>query len=597
MGAQSELDKQAFHRLLDALEEATYLKLQDTNDRILDITPHDCELCGLQYGGFDLVAHIHVVHNLEYSDICPCDDCVFVQLSEMSGGDGHLTGEHSASSRQTVNGNHVAQSRHISAATNIRKSQQHYAPVKVSPSGPSLTKNAAQGALARQETLARMGSSEVIRLDSMSPVQKHPPQFISAESSKSKNKRTPTKSTQHTRVDSAHSTKSMSAPSAVIKPNQPVKGQLKLVPDNVMFCQTDGQLSERNLPYELSKIESGKMHEDNGRVVWIDQKLDQGPTWLDGDDNTVVSIATGKNMLWVPVLPHSISKEVPAWQITCWIREAASQGLYVRHQDLIDRGLALTSSGITSRLQSWQRGIGMLSQSRTTHNHWPPRQAMETVAGLTYNQARFNTWWDVGFVASHNVWIVRQPGQHPGYKDWASLSTQGPKTTPPYYFVENPESRKVSEYIKLVDDAMLFLTIKAEECGMESGYHELLSWFAKEAGDQWTRDLETDLVLEFGRWREGCPDTPSISVLRVALEQAGSMAEVEAIKRADYSLTPWLQDVDRGLTPLKESRRSKDEQKKSTIATKVAKQIIGKRKAEDLDHVEMWAGQAKKRAA
>jgi hypothetical protein len=221
---------------------------------------------------------------------------------------------------------------------------------------------------------------------------------------------------------------------------------------------------------------------------------------------------------------------------------------------------------------------------------------MDTVAGLNYNQARFNTWWDVGFAPSRGVWMALQPSSHPGYRDLASITTKDIKDQQPYYFIQNPETRKVSEYIKLVDDAMLFLTIKAEECGMTGGYQELLPWFNRPAEDQWTRDLEADLVLEFRRWREGCRDTPSVAVLRAALAHAGSLEEVEAIKRADYSLTPWLQNVVIGLAPLKELRSFKDAQKKSEVAKKVAKRAGEKRKVEEVDDVEMGAGQSTKLA-
>ncbi|MCP6313198.1 hypothetical protein NL444_27390, partial [Klebsiella pneumoniae] len=85
--------------------------------------------------------------------------------------------------------------------------------------------------------------------------------------------------------------------------------------------------------------------------------------------------------------------------------------------------------------------------------------AMDIVAGLNYNQARFNTWWNVGFAPSHGVWMAIQPHFHSGYRDLDSIITKEDKSQQPYYFIENPESRKISEYVKLVDDAMLFLTI------------------------------------------------------------------------------------------------------------------------------------------
>jgi hypothetical protein len=609
-----------------------YRRLQGYFDQIIDTTPHDCELCGLNYGGFEMIMHLHFGHNLDYSDVCPCDDCVLVQLNKSIDEEQQqraafarigeffaaseqdktvqdatapqvdlsdspvFLGENPVSRSLPVNSTTVAQQPSASVAMNVKRPQQQYAPVKAAPSLPSLTEHGVQG------NLAPMGSSSVIRIDSMSPVPSHSSPFTPAEPSQTKAMPAVVKHTQHTRADRVVSVQSFSNPSAVAKPSllamskpKQVATKPKLVPDKVTFFQFKKELSEKNLPYEVSKIECGEMYEENGRIIWAEKGAD-APLWLDGSDNPVKSVVTQKNMRWCPCLPHNIPRDTPAWQLTVWYREAAAQGYNIRHQDLIDRGLELTGSGITGRVQKWQSGIGMLSQARSTFFNWPSRQAMDTVAGLNYNQARFNTWWDVGFAPSHGVWMAVQPSSHPGYRDLASIATKDIKDQQPYYFIQNPETRKVSEYIKLVDDAMLFLTIKAEECGMTGGYQELLPWFNRPAEDQWTKDLEADLVLEFGRWREGCRDTPSLAVLRTALAHAGSVEEVEAIKRADYSLTPWLQNVVVGLAPLKELRSAKDAQKKTEVAKKVAKRAGEKRKIAEVDDVEMGAGQGKKLA-
>jgi hypothetical protein len=621
-------DMQAYHRL------------QGYFDQIIDTTPHDCELCDLNYGGFEMIMHLHFGHNLDYSDVCPCDDCILVKLNksidqereqraafarigeffaaseqdesvqtatapdvDMSDSPVFL-GENPVFSSQLVNSTPVAQHPSASMAMNVERPQQQYAPVQASPSLSAPTKHGIQG------NHAPMGSPPVIRIDSMSPVPNIPSSFTPAETSQTKTTPAVGNHTQHTRVDSAASVQSFANPPAVAQPIIPaivkpilpamskpkqVTTKPKLVPDNITFFQFNKELSEKNLPYEVSKIECGEMYEDNGRIIWAEKALD-APLWLDGNDNPVKSVVTHNNMRWCPCLPHNIPRDTPAWQLTVWYREAAAEGYTIRHQDLRDRGLDLTGSGITGRVQKWQSGIGMLSQARSTFFNWPSRQAMDTVAGLNYNQARFNTWWDVGFAPSRGVWMALQPSSHPGYRDLASIATKDIKDQQPYYFFQNPETRKVSEYIKLVDDAMLFLTIKAEECGMTGGYQELLPWFSKPAEDQWTRDLEADLILEFGRWREGCRDTPSVAVLRTALAHAGSVAEVEAIKRADYSLTPWLQNVVVGLAPLKQLRSAKDAQKKDEFAKKVAKRTGEKRKVEEVDNVEMGAGQSKKLA-
>jgi hypothetical protein len=595
MGAHPLLSNQTPLYSLQWTDMRAYLKLQSNLDLILDTTVHLCDLCGLEYGGFDLLMHLHFVHNLAYSDICPCNDCIVVQLKEALAGDWQHISEFSESSGQVVNGMHVVQRRNLGAATNVRKTQQQYTLVKASPSLSSPAEHAAKEALARQETLARMESASVIRIDSLSPALQQSSQFASVTPSQSKKKLTPVKKSQHSRVDSALSMQSMPAPPAVAKRSQPVRGKLMLVPERVIFYRPNNQISEKNLPYEISKIEGGEMWHDNGKVIWTEKKGDP-LTWVDGNGNILKSVVTGLNMRWIDFLPHNIPNEVQGWQIACWFREAASQGITLKYQDLIDRGLKLSSSGIGGRMHKWQSGVGILSQTRATFHNWPSKQAMDTIAGLTYRQATFNTWWDVEFLPSHGGWMARQPENHTGYKDWVSIMPGAAKTEMPYYFIENPETRSCSEYVKLVDDAMLFLTIKAEECGMLNGYHELLHWFGRPAEDQWTLDLDADLIIEFGRWREGCHDTLSVAILRAALEQAGSVAEIEAIKRADYSLTPWLQDVDRGLAPFKQSRRSKDARKKTEVTTKVAKRVSGKRKIGEVDGVEMGGGEAKKRA-
>ncbi|KAM0704638.1 hypothetical protein Q7P35_007424 [Cladosporium inversicolor] len=619
-----------------------YRKLQGYLDQIVNTTPHDCEVCGLNNGGFDLIMHIHFGHNLDYSDVCPCDDCVVVQLNksieeerqqreafevigrffyrsghdetvqtaaspEVDTGDSPVfLSKSPVSGSQLMNSTPVAQHQNPSVAPSVNGPQQHYTTVKTSPSLASL-KHAVQTAL------APTGCAPVIRTDSMSLAPNLSSPFTSAQTSHTKIVPAVANNTQHTRVDSAVSTQSLPAPSAVPilvpKPSQPAMSKpkptttkpklatlkLNMVPDKITFFQFNKELSEKNLPYQVSKIECGEMYEENGKISWAETRVD-APQWLDGNDNIVKSIATGKNMRWCPCLPHNIRTDVPAWQITCWYREAAAQGYSLRQQDFIDRGLKLSASGLTGRVQKWQSGVGMLSQARSTFFKWPSKQAMGTVAGLNYHQARFNTWWDCGFSQSHGVWFAIQPSAKPGYRDMDSIMSKDDKSQQPYYFVQNHETRKVSEYVKLVDDATLFLSIEAEECGMTGSYAELLSWFSKPAEDQWTRDLEADLVVEFGRWREGCRDTPSVAVLRTALQHAGSVAEVEAIKRADYRMTPWLQDVVAGLAPLKESRRSKDAQKKHEVAQKVANRGSGKRKIAEVDGVEMGAGQDKKRA-
>lgn len=131
----------------------------------------------------------------------------------------------------------------------------------------------------------------------------------------------------------------------------------------------------------------------------------------------------------------------------------------------------------------------------------------------------------------------------------------------------------MSEQVRLMDDAMLFLTIKAEECGITDGFNGIVSWITKPAGDNWTEDLDVDLVCEFERWREGCPDSPSVVVLRSVLEQAGSGAESDAIKNADYSLTPSLRGLVGGLASARETRRLRDVKTRSRITSNIGKRM------------------------
>lgn len=424
-----------------------YHKLQGYNDQLLDTTPHDCDTCGRNYGGFDLLMHIHFWHDLDYSDVCPCDDCVVVQLNKSIAEEWQQRvafaeseilfaasvqdqtfqtatapevdmSEDPVFSDQPMDSTPVEQHQNVDVAVEIQRPQQQYAPVQAPPSSSSLAKHAVQG------NLTPIGNTPVIRIDSMSPAPKLSSPFIPTQTNLSKV--TPT---QHTRVDSTVSMQSLPKPSTAPKPGQPAKAKAKaattkpkLVPDKVAFFQFKKELSEKNLTYQVSKIECGQMYEENGKVIWAETKAD-APLWLDGNDNPVKSIATGKNMRWCPCLPHDIPNDVSAWQIVVWSREAEAQGYTIRQQDLIDRGVALSASGITGRVQKWQSGIGMLSQARPTYYNWPSKQAMDIVAGLNYNQARFNTWWNVGFAPSHGVWMAIQPHFHSGYRDLDSIST------------------------------------------------------------------------------------------------------------------------------------------------------------------------------
>jgi hypothetical protein len=629
-----------------------YSNLRAEMDQTLDTTENDCDFCGLRYGGFDMLMHVHFVHNLSYSAVCPCDECLVVRLTkrdELAYLEALLfptraQAGHDDNAAPALADGHSLASGGLNPATEMNAQIEHRRKTSLaalhqrypsssstaSPPQPAFTEPAAENNFAfvdltpdsRVDSLSSTQTPSVPMVHStptMQPVQSAqsvlPAPFTepAAEDNFAFVDLTP-----DSRVDSfsltqmppmpmAHSTPTIqpaesvqSTPSVPFTPAQPIlpmKGDPQLLPNNIRFFAPSSEISERNLPYNMSQIESGDLYEDDGRIVWIEKQLGPTPDWLDGDDQKVLSHITKLPMKWFDFLPYNILRDVSPWQLVYWFREAAAQGLHIRHQDLYDRmDSPLTSSGLTGRVQGWQRSVGMLSKTKSMNFNWPSKHALDTVAGLTYIQARFNTWWDVQFIRREGVFIARQPNDHAGYRQ-PMANARDKKNKTPYYIIDNPEYRQISEHVRLIDDAMLFLTIKAEECGMTKGYQELLPWFGLKAEDKWTRELDTDLALEFERWRYGCNDTPSISVLRLALEQAGSQAEAEAIKNADYSLTPWLQDVEVALTPLRKARSMRDQEARDKFAKKLANRKNDKRKTNQVDDVEMGAGGGKRRTS
>jgi hypothetical protein len=359
------------------------------------------------------------------------------------------------------------------------------------------------------------------------------------------------------------------------------------LPNSITFWPGAGETPRENsLPYEMSLIEHGELQRAaGGGVSWNTADLQPPPHWIDANNKQVTSFLTGKYMSWLPDLPMSISRDVPAWQLTHWFRLAASQGYRLTQQDILDRMPdPITYSSLSNRMQNWQREIGILPQQFLVLYNWPSKQSMEVISRLSYLQLKLNTWWDVLSApdpagSSKHIYIAIQPRYHEGYRDsWRPLP-EGTTYSASYYVIENPEHRQMSEQVKLMDDAMLFLTIKAEECGIDAGFHGIMSWIAKPAGDKWTEDLDVDLVCEFERWREGCPDSPSVEVLRSALEFAGSGAEREAIMNADYRLTPSLQSLVDDLASAREERRLSGAETMTRLNSKIDKRIGTKRKA------------------
>jgi hypothetical protein len=358
---------------------------------------------------------------------------------------------------------------------------------------------------------------------------------------------------------------------------------------------------ENNLPYEMSLIEHGELQRDpSGGVAWNTADLRMPLRWIDGNNKQVISVLTGDPMSWLPDLPFDIPRDVPAWQLVHWYRTTASRGWRLTQQDIFDRmANPLSPGALSTRLQAWQREIGLLPRQSLTPHNWLSKNSMEVVSQLSYEQLRFNTWWHVHVGqdpadASRRTYIAIQPSYHEDYRDSPRPLLGGTLSSAAYYVIKNPEYRQMSEQVKLMDDALLFLTIKADECGIANGFCGITAWIATPAADTWTEDLDVDLVCEFERWREGCSDSPSVDVLRSALEQAGSAAESEAIKNADYSSTRVLQGVVDGLAASREERRVRDEQTKRRIAPKMEKQGSTKRKASDVD--EDGTGESKGQA-
>ena len=58
---------------------------------------------------------------------------------------------------------------------------------------------------------------------------------------------------------------------------------------------------------------------------------------VDKQRQILTSVLTGRSMSWLSDLPFSISRDVPAWQLTHWYRTAASQGWVIIQQDIFDR--------------------------------------------------------------------------------------------------------------------------------------------------------------------------------------------------------------------------------------------------------------------
>lgn len=155
----------------------------------------------------------------------------------------------------------------------------------------------------------------------------------------------------------------------------------------------------------------------------------------------------------------------------------------------------------------------------------------------------------------------------------------------PFFIINKPEERQLSEYVKYLCDAMLFLEIKAKESKMS--FNQLLDWFARPSEDSWVDRLEYDLVCEFQRWRQGCPDSPSVDCFRTALDSVRSAGQRVLIYNLGYyEDVPELLDVYNGLASEKEARRKADEEVRAVIAARAAKRVANRLRAEKAGNIE-----------
>lgn len=487
----------------------------------LDDKEYTCKLCGSRFGGLDLLIHIHIDHKLEQSDVCPCADCNISKIKRVSA-DIDWT--------NTING--------LSSLA-LDLEAEHF----------PVWHDFSDGSQRGKENIEQ-------ERDVAGPLGFHG-SWPASQSLR----------TQEQQDKSSHGlTKSRSSKDGRAQNTTPSEpSQNEPDPENVLFFRGDGEICEKNLPYEMSLIEYGNVCRDGqGQTSWF-CKLEAPPEWLDANGHPVMSPFTHKKMKELPFLPNEIEWKVPGWMLLLWYRQAAKQGLKLEYQDLFDRmRYKLSRASIKRRMQKWRLGMGLLSQTNSGDSSWPSSDAMNTIRELSYLQLKFNTWWEVECFPG-NVYVVRQPRQHYGYLDQRSRPAE---VKSPWYFVLKPEERKISANVKLIDDALLFLDIKAAECGMTGGLDGILDWFSLKVFPNRTDDLALELIDEFHRWRDGCRNTPPVDAFRTALESASSVEEYNAIKEADYSLTTWLRDMDEGLTLTKGVRSKQDNAKNGGVMSK-----------------------------
>lgn len=381
-----------------------------------------------------------------------------------------------------------------------------------------------------------------------------------------------------------------------VRPARVQQQPLARPPDFSYFTRPQpGSIRENNLPYSMSLIEAGKYNlTPSGQASWRHNNT-IAPIWNPTGTDPVRSASTGRIMRYLPFIPEHIPMSTLGWQLYTYVRSGTTQTppVEVRYDDLYDRmDRTMTHSALSNRISKWLAEVGGLPMNVCINYNWPSRHSIKSVSKLTWEQARLNTWWDVQYLHAEDVYIVRQPDMHPGYlKRWTT-----PEEEAPYYFIEDCGDRKISEQVQMIADAILFLEIKAEESGIHTGIEGLLSWFSSRVADADKEQLDLGILLEFQRWRQGCPETPSISEIRTALDNVSSQVEYDAIMAGEYRWTLALQLSEHELENARMQRKAQDAamagkaQEKADLRSKRA----GAKRAAD-DGTEMVSQGGKKR--
>lgn len=519
-----------------------------------------CELCGeLNNNWCDMVYHVHFWHQVPYSQACPCAGCVAMRLPPAEEDSsalqmGSMTLGDDAGLTVTPAPHTNGEMAELPATENVFK------PAK-SKLGDMLDASAA----AHATPMGIVGTPA--------------PAWTTPGSATGTQPAIPSQSD----VTPAPHPPDVTVTSWNVRAQQQ---PLARPPDFTFWTQPQNEkksIRENNLPYSMSQIEAGKYRlTPDGKASWRHNNT-IAQTWNPTGTNPIRSPFTGRIMRYLPFMPEEIPMNTLGWQLYTYIRSGTTENppVEVRYDDLYDRmDRTMTHSALSNRIAKWLAAVGGLPMNVCVNYNWPSRHSINSISKLTYEQARLNTWWDVQYLHAEDVYIVRQPDTHPGYlRTWTT-----PAEEAPYFFIEDHADRKMSEQVRLTVDAMLFLEIKAEESGIETGVEGLLSWFSSRVADAEKEQLDLELLLEFQRWRQGCTETPSVSGFRAALDKVESQAEYDAIMAGDYTQTLSLQLREFELEAARGQRKAQDTAMMAKAQGKAdlrSKRAAGKRAAED----------------